>query len=134
MVLAIGKYVDIPHQSQVMVVGVGLLKGLIEHLGDLGVGIIHPREDLFIHFCHPLRGFPEAFPVRVVAQGLENASDMGFNGFGIDHGYTPCRFGSQMTLWSWICSVTPVIWCCFINSTMSAGWMAPNTGLRYTQV
>ena len=38
VVLAIGKYVDIPHQHQVVVVGVGLLEGLTIHLGDLPVG------------------------------------------------------------------------------------------------
>ena len=56
VVLAIGKYVDIPHQHQVVVVGVGLLKGLTIHLGDLPVGIIHAREDLLIHLGHPLGG------------------------------------------------------------------------------
>ena len=74
----------------IVVIGIGFLNGLVKHFCDLSIRIVHTRKDLFIHLCDPLGGFTEPLPVRVITQGFENAADVGFDGFGIDHSYTPC--------------------------------------------
>ena len=84
MVLAVGEHVDVLYHHQIL--GVGLLvKGLVEHLRDLGVGVVHALEYFFVHSGHPLGRLLESFPVRVVPQSLQNTADVICDFLCVDH-------------------------------------------------
>ena len=99
----IRKEIDILHDNDLIAVGrtVVFRKGLVQKLRQLMIRVIHTGKDFFIHLGYAFRRFHETLPIGIFAEGDENAADMFFYCFRINHVIhlvfadpkSPCGFG-----------------------------------------
>ena len=93
--LTVGKHIDILHDHHMLTVRMLVFKYLSKHLGYLMVGVCHTGKHLLIHLCHTLGRIHQPFPIRVIPQSNENASDVFFNRFYIQSLTLPSRLGPK---------------------------------------
>ena len=51
-------------------------KGLVKHLCNFVIGIIHSLEHFFVHPCHTIRGIFESLTIRIISQSDQQSTDM----------------------------------------------------------
>ena len=87
MMFTIRKKINILHDDDLITAGTGRIfrKGLVQHLCQFMIRIIHAGKDFLIHFGYPFWCFHQAFPVGIVPESNEDSPYMFFYGFRINH-------------------------------------------------
>ena len=71
MVLAIAEYADIfYYNGSLNLLCTGRCECFSEHLGNFVIGVGDSGKDFFVHSCHTLGCFPQAFSIRIFADCL----------------------------------------------------------------